>query len=236
MKSSIFQPHHDDAHRRTSMVLLLGLLLSSTTICYIDRQVLSVSAPLLRTQFKMSNLGYSEVLFAFILAYAIFSPIAGRFIDRIGTRLGLAYSVVFWSLASMLHAASVGPWSLGTFRFLLGVGEAGNYPACVKTVAEQVPAERRALATGVFNVGAGLGAVIAPPFVVWLILHHGWRTAFLVPGVLGFLWVLGWLSFQHTRWLPQSVETLRRDSLEPTVESVGYDGGDSSAIGKCTPS
>ncbi len=141
----------------------------------------------------MSNFDYSEVVFAFLLAYAIFSPIVGRFIDRIGTRVGLALAVVFWSVASALHAAARGPLSLAIFRFMLGVGEAGNFPACVKIVAEQIPAESRTLATGIFNIGAGLGAIVAPPLVAWLILTWGWQAAFLVTGSFGFLCVLGWL-------------------------------------------
>lgn len=214
-------PVGNDHRGITPLVLLFALLLCSTTICYIDRQVLSISAPLLRTRFSMSNLGYSEVVFAFLLAYAIFSPLVGRLIDRIGTQLGLALAVIFWSIASMLHAMAIGPLSLGLFRFLLGVGEAGNFPACVKIVAEQVPSELRALATGVFNVGAGLGAVVAPPLVVWLILRWGWQASFLATGSIGLVWVLAWLLLHRSPWRPLSPGTLRRGSIESTADTAG---------------
>jgi ACS family hexuronate transporter-like MFS transporter len=181
--------------RKVSTVLLLALLLFSTTITYVDRQALSIAAPFLRAQFNMSNLNYSEVLIAFLLAYALFQPVMGRFIDWIGTRPGMALAAIFWSVASILHATAGSTFSFGVFRFLVGVGEAGNFPGCVKIVAEQIPAELRALATGVFNAGAGLGAIVAPPLVAWLIEIWGWQAAFLATGGIGFLWVLAWLLF-----------------------------------------
>jgi ACS family hexuronate transporter-like MFS transporter len=202
--ASIVLPDPSHLSGNTSIVLLLTLLLFSTTISYIDRQALSIAAPFLRSRFNMSNLNYSEVLFAFLLAYALFHPIMGRFIDWIGTRLGMALAIIFWSVASMLHATASGMWSFGFFRFLLGIGEAGNFPGCIKVVAEQIPADFRALATGVFNAGAGVGAIIAAPLVAWLIIISGWRATFLITGSLGFLWVLAWLLlYRLTRRQPE---------------------------------
>ncbi|MBZ5516963.1 MAG: MFS transporter, partial [Acidobacteriia bacterium] len=165
-------------------------------------------APFLRSRFNMSNFNYSQVLFVFLFAYGLFHPVMGRFIDWIGPRLGLAFSVIFWSVASMLHATARGVFSFGVFRFLLGVGAAGNFPGCVKIVAEQIPADLRALATGVFNVGAGLGAIIAPPLVAWLVMVYGWQAPFLATGGIGFLWVLVWLLFYRPGRFPAGAKAV----------------------------
>jgi MFS transporter, ACS family, hexuronate transporter len=190
---SIALPARSHLSSGMQTVVLLALLLFLTTVSYIDRQVLSIAAPVLRTRFSMSDFNYSEVLSAFLVSYAFFQPVMGRFIDWIGTRVGLALGVIFWSAVSMLHATARSAFSFGVCRFMLGVGEAGNLPGCVRVVAEQVPAELRSLATGIFNVGAGLGAIVAPPLVAWLITTWGWQVAFLATGSIGFLWLPAWL-------------------------------------------
>jgi ACS family hexuronate transporter-like MFS transporter len=178
--------------------LMIGLAFLATVINYLDRQTLSVVAPVLRDQFQMSNVAYSRVVFAFMLAYTIMNGVSGPLIDRLGTRRGYALCIFWWSGASVLHAFSTNAWTLGLYRFLLGMGEAGNWPAAVKVVAEWFPTKERALASGIFNSGSSIGAVVAPPVVAWITLQFGWRQAFLLVGVSGFIWLLLWGAFYRT--------------------------------------
>jgi MFS transporter, ACS family, hexuronate transporter len=177
---------------------MIGLVFWATVINYLDRQTLSVAAPVIREQFHMSNVEYSRVVFAFMLAYTIANGISGPLIDRLGTRLGYAVTIAWWSASAILHAIATGPVSLGLYRFLLGIGEAGNWPAGVKVVSEWFPAEERALAAGIFNTGSSVGAILAPPVVAWILLSFGWPAAFLSIGMLGFLWLLIWWPVYHT--------------------------------------
>lgn len=173
--------------------IMISFAFCATVINYLDRQTLSVSAPVLRDRFHMSNMEYSYVLFAFLLAYTIMNGVSGTLIDRIGTRVGYAACVAWWSAAAVLHALVRGPLSLGFFRFLLGMGEAGNWPAGVKVVAEWFPERERALASGVFNSGSAVGAILAPPIIAFILLKLGWRAAFAFVGAIGFVWLLLWL-------------------------------------------
>src|ERR1700710_2526861 len=134
----------------------------ATLINYLDRQALSVGAPPLRGRFHMDNVAYSRVVFAFLLAYTIMNGVSGPLIDRLGTRLGYALCIAWWSTAAILHAFSRGPWTLGLFRFLLGGGEAGNWPAAIRIVAEWFPKGERAMASGIFNSGSAAGSILAP--------------------------------------------------------------------------
>jgi len=177
---------------------MIGLVFWATVINYLDRQTLSVAAPVLREQFHMSNVVYSRVVFAFMLAYTIANGISGPLIDRLGTRVGYAVTIAWWSVSAILHAFATGPVSLGVYRFLLGMGEAGNWPAGVKVVSEWFPAEERALAAGIFNTGSSVGAILAPPVVAWILLTYGWPSAFLSIGVLGLLWLLIWWPVYRT--------------------------------------
>ncbi|MFA6185649.1 MAG: MFS transporter [Phycisphaerae bacterium] len=193
---------------------IAGLLLFATTINYLDRQTLSVAAPVLRDLFKMSNTDYSHIVQAFLLAYMVMMPISGRIIDWMGTRWGFCLSVVWWSIANILtaFAGSVGGFSV--CRFLLGVGEAGNFPASIKTISEWFPSRERALATGIFNMGAGFGAIIAPPLIGVLIIYYGWQAGFIVTGLVGFIWVIAWLLLfqapeKHPRLSPAEFAYIR---------------------------
>ena len=170
---------------------MISLAFFATVVNYLDRQALSVVAPRLRVEFSMSNTEYGRVLFAFMLAYTIMNGFSGLMIDRLGTRLGYALCMLWWSAATLLHALARGVWSLGLFRFLLGLGEAGNWPAGVKVVAEWFPERERALASGIFNSGSAIGAILAPPAIVWIVLRFGWPASFLAVGVSGFS---GWRS------------------------------------------
>lgn len=172
---------------------MMAFAFSATAINYLDRQSLSVAAPLLRVQFHMSDIGYSRVLFAFLLAYTVMNGLSGIVIDRLGTRLGYAIFVGWWSLSSFLQTFAYSTLSLGIFRFFLGLGEAGNWPAAAKLVAEWFPPEERSFASGLFNSGSAAGAILAPPLIVLLVLRFGWRASFVCVSSLGFIWLLGWL-------------------------------------------
>jgi ACS family hexuronate transporter-like MFS transporter len=177
---------------------MISLVFAATVINYVDRQTLSVLAPVLREEFGMSNVDYSRVVSAFMVAYTIMNGVSGPLIDRVGTRIGYALSVAWWSGASILQAFAVGGVSLGATRFLLGMGEAGNWPAGIRVVAEWFPARERSLASGIFNSGSAMGALIATPLVVFLSLRFGWRSAFVAVGLSGFLWLVAWWMIYET--------------------------------------
>src|SRR5579863_364157 len=182
--------------------LMISFAFWATVINYLDRQTLSVAAPVLRDQFHMSNVGYSRVVFAFLLAYTLSNGVSGPVIDRLGTRLGYALCMVWWSVAALLHAFATGGLSLGIYRFLLGIGEAGNWPAGVKVATEHFPAHERALASGIFNSGSAVGAILAPPIVVYIISTLGWPAAFAMTGITGFVWLLFWWPIYRTPTAP----------------------------------
>ena len=177
---------------------MIALVFWATVINYLDRQTLSVAAPVLRDQFHLSNTDYSRILFAFLLAYTIMNGLSGPIIDRLGTRIGYAACMAWWSAAALLHGLARGPLSLGAFRFLLGIGEAGNWPAGVKVVGEWFPEKERALASGFFNSGSAVGAILAPPIVAYVLLHLGWQAAFVMVGAAGFLWLAVWMPVYRT--------------------------------------
>jgi MFS transporter, ACS family, hexuronate transporter len=177
---------------------MISLAFWATAINYLDRQTLSVAAPTLRAEFHMSNTAYSRVVFGFLLAYTIMNGLSGPLIDRLGTRLGYALCAAWWSAAALLHAFARGAIGLGAYRFLLGMGEAGNWPAAVKVVAEWFPERERALAAGIFNSGASVGAILAPPLVAWLLIRFGWREAFVFVGLSGFVWLVFWIWIYRT--------------------------------------
>ncbi len=157
-----------------------------------DRQILGILAPTLGQELGWNEREYGHIVTAFQAAYALGLVGFGRWIDRIGTRRGYAISIFAWSIAAMGHALARGVFGFGVARFALGLGEAGNFPAAVKAVAEWFPRRERAMATGLFNSGANVGAVLAPLAVPWLTLQFGWRMAFLVLGAIGFLWLIFW--------------------------------------------
>ncbi len=173
--------------------VICALLFFATTINYVDRAVLGVLAPTLRTQIGWNDQHYGYINSAFTLAYAIGYLFAGWLIDRIGTRLGFALSLIVWSLAAAGHALARTAFGFGVARFALGIGESGNFPAAIKTVAEWFPKKERALATGIFNAGSNVGAVLAPAVVPWIALTWHWQAAFIFTGLAGLIWVAFWL-------------------------------------------
>jgi ACS family hexuronate transporter-like MFS transporter len=178
--------------------VMLAFAFLATVINYLDRQTLSVLAPVLLERFKISATTYSHIIFAFMLAYPVMNGVSGPLLDRLGTKLGYALTIAWWSAAEILHAFSAGALSLGIFRFLLGVGEAGNYPAGVKVIGEWFPPQERSLASGLFNSGAAIGAMLAPPLLAWTVLEMGWQASFVIVGALGFVWLGAWIVFYRT--------------------------------------
>jgi ACS family hexuronate transporter-like MFS transporter len=173
--------------------VICALLLLGTTKNYMDRWALAGLKTTLQHDLGWSEIDYGNLVFAFQAAYAVGMLAAGRFIDRLGTRAGYAIVMVFWSVASMAHAAGTAFWSFLAARVALGLGEAGVFPASIKAVAEWFPKKERALATGIFNAGTNIGVIVAGLFVPWVTLRLGWRWAFVVVGALGFAWLALWL-------------------------------------------
>jgi ACS family hexuronate transporter-like MFS transporter len=172
---------------------IAGLLFLSTVINYMDRQNLSILARTIQDDLHISDLQYSYVVQAFLLAYTLSYLVAGRLTDYFGTRISMAFFVVWWAIADMSTSLSRGLLSLGCFRFLLGVGEPGNYTAAPKAVSEWFPPKERGLVIGIYTAGATLGATLAPPLIAFLGSRFHWRAVFLFTGSLGLLWVIPWL-------------------------------------------
>jgi ACS family hexuronate transporter-like MFS transporter len=203
--------------------VICALLLFGTTKNYMDRQVLGVLKTTLQHDLGWNEIDYSNLVFAFQASYAFGMIVVGRLIDRLGTRLGYALAMVFWSLASMGHALGSSFTSFIIARSSLGFGEAGVFPASIKTVAEWFPKKERALATGIFNAGTNAGAIITPLTVPWITIHWGWRWAFLITGALGFVWLIFWLLLyrkpeEHSRVSKAELDYIRSDPQEPTAK------------------
>ena len=200
-----------------------AMLLAATTINYIDRQVLGVLAPFLQDEIGWSEIQYGYIVMAFQGAYAIGLLCAGALIDRFGTRIGYALAISVWSLAAMGHALAASVAGFVVARFLLGLGEAGNFPAAIKTVAEWFPRRERAFAVGIFNAGSNIGAIVAPLMVPIVAAAWGWQAAFLCTGVLSAAWLVTWLVFyrtpdQHPKLSAAELAHIRSDPPEPAVK------------------
>jgi ACS family hexuronate transporter-like MFS transporter len=174
---------------------ICALLFFATTINYIDRSVLGILAPSLQDEIGWTEREYGSIVGYFTLAYGLGFLFAGRVMDRIGVRWGYAGYLVAWSLAAMSHALARTPFGFSMARFALGLGESGNFPAAVKTVAEWFPRRERSFATGVFNAGSNVGAILTPMVVPWLAINWGWRSAFVATGALGLVWLIAWFAF-----------------------------------------
>jgi len=195
------QPHTVDSPLKTSLKANVGryrwvicsLLFFATTVNYVDRSVLGVLAPTLRAEIGWTDQHYGYISGAFTLAYAIGYLFAGWLIDKIGTRIGYTLYLAVWSVAAAAHGLARSAFDFGLARFCLGIGESGNFPAALKTVAEWFPKKERALATGIFNAGTNVGAVVAPLVVPWIALHWHWQAAFVITGLIGLSWIALWL-------------------------------------------
>jgi ACS family hexuronate transporter-like MFS transporter len=229
--------------------VICALLFFAATINYVDRQVIGILKPDLQTQFGWSDERiYASIVFSFQLAYAIGFIFAGRIMDRLGTRAGFALAIVLWSIAAIAHAtADLAPgltlpvfnldantgFSIVTLvgaaagfavaRFALGLGESGNFPASIKTVAEWFPKKERALATGIFNAGTNVGALVTPLVVPWIAVTYGWQWAFILTGAIGFLWLIFWLRVYrhpeaHPRLSKEELAYIRSDPPDSAVK------------------
>src|SRR6476646_10050115 len=199
---------------------ICALLFFATTINYIDRQVIGILGPTLQRDLGWNEQQFADVVSWFTIAYAIGFLFAGRIMDRFGTRRGFAGSVIVWSLSAMGMALARTAGGFSFARFLLGLGESGNFPASIKTVAEWFPSRERALATGVFNAGSNVGAIITPILVPWIALSWGWRPAFIATGALGFIWLIPWLMIyrpprEHPKCGPAELAHIASEPVEP---------------------
>ena len=177
---------------------IVCLLFLATVISYIDRQTMAIAAPVIAKEFNLSNEEIGRILSSFLFAYGAGQLVAGRVLDLIGSRIGLALSIAWWSLANMFTAAVTRPWGFSVLRFMLGIGESGNFPGGVKVVSEWFPSHERAFAGGLFTSGGSIGAIVAAPLVATLIHYWGWRTAFIATGSLGFVWLAFWIYLYDT--------------------------------------
>ncbi len=202
---------------------ICALLFFATTINYIDRQVLSILARDLQAAIGWSEVGYGYIVTAFQGAYALGLLLAGRLMDWLGARAGYTLAIIFWSLAAIGHAIARSAFGFGLARAALGLGEGGNFPAAIKTVAEWFPKKERALATGIFNAGTNVGAVIAPLTVPWIALTFGWQWAFILTGAIGLLWLIFWLPLyrrpeEHPRLLAEELAHIQSDPPDPQAK------------------
>ncbi|MBL7875284.1 MAG: MFS transporter [Cyclobacteriaceae bacterium] len=172
---------------------IIGLIFLATLINYIDRSSLGIMWPSISKDLGMDKNDYALILNVFMISYAVGQSVFGRLLDKIGTRVGFVISISVWGVATMLHAVARGILSFSFFRIVLGVGEAGNWPGAVKSNAEWFPAKERAFAQGIFNAGASIGSVVAPPLIAILWVGFGWKVTFIIVGILGLLWVIPWL-------------------------------------------
>ena len=200
---------------------IVALLFAATTINYADRQVLGILAPTLSAELHWSESDYGAIVSWFSLAYGIGLLVMGRLIDWLGVRRGFSLSVVVWSIAAACHALARGVTGFSVARAALGVGESGNFPAALKAVAAWFPKQERALATGIFNAGTNVGAIVAPLIVPWIALNWGWRSAFLVTGAIGVLWLVAWLAIyrepeDHAGLSPSEFAHIRSGTAEPS--------------------
>ena len=231
--------------------VICALLFFAATVNYIDRQVIGILKPTLAAEFGWTEIDYGWIVFAFQTAYAIGLLFVGNLMDKIGTKKGFSLSIIVWSIGAMLHAWAVpmGLAALGilTFiatqlgysaaaigfsasvigfiiaRFILGIGEAGNFPASIKTVAEWFPKKERALATGIFNSGTNIGALATPLIVPWIAVTYGWYEAFIITGLIGFIWLGFWLVMyrkpeEHPTLSKAELDYIQSDPPEPTVK------------------
>jgi ACS family hexuronate transporter-like MFS transporter len=190
---------------------IVALLFFATTVNYIDRQVIGILKPFIASDLGWNEADYGYIVTAFQVAYAIGLITTGRFLDKFGTRIGYLWAIVVWSLAGMAHAAARGVASFAAARFALGIGESANFPAAVKSVAEWFPKKERAFATGLFNSGSTVGAIVAPVIVSGITLTFGWQWAFIITGALGFIWVFFWLASYQ---VPQKHPKVSREELQ----------------------
>ena len=196
-----------------------GILFASTVINYIDRQTLSILAPYLKQDYHWTNVDYANIAIAFRIAYSIGQTVCGRLMDRVGTRRGLTISVTWYSIVSLMTSLANGISSFALFRFLLGAGESANWPGASKAVSEWFPKRERGLAAAFYDSGSSVGGAVAPFLILPVYFRWGWRVAFVIPGMLGFLWLIGWRWLYHVpQEHPRISDAERQMILDETQE------------------
>jgi ACS family hexuronate transporter-like MFS transporter len=203
---------------------ICAMLFYATTVNYMDRQVLGILSPTLQHSIGWTETQYGYIIAAFQIAYAAGLLVAGRVIDRVGTRMGYAIVMAVWSFAAASHALARTPFGFGIARFFLGLGESGNFPAALKTIAEWFPRKERSLAAGIFNSGANLGAILAPLLIPFITVRLGWPYAFLATSAFSLVWLIIWLTFyrkpsEHPRLTPAELNFIQSDPIE-SVHSI----------------
>jgi ACS family hexuronate transporter-like MFS transporter len=201
-----------------------GILFASTVINYIDRQTLSILAPYLKQEYHWTNVDYANIAIAFRIAYSIGQSVCGRLMDRVGTRRGLTISVTWYSIVSVLTSLANSTFSFGVFRFLLGAGESANWPGASKAVSEWFPKRERGLAAAFYDSGSSVGGAVAPFLILPVYLRWGWRVAFVIPGLLGFLWLIAW---RRLYYLPQEhprISDAERQMILAETQESATDG------------
>jgi len=201
---------------------IAALLFLSSVINYIDRQTLSVVAPMLTRELHMSPIDYANVLQAFLVTYTLMYLGSGFLVDRWGTRFSLSAFMSFWSVSNMLHAFARTALQLGFFRAMLGLGEPGNYMAGFKAISEWYPPKEKAFVNGLLNGGSAVGAIIAAPLIVWLMVQFSWQAAFVITGALGFLWLAAWLILYR---LPEEHPWITPEELALVRTGTGTEPG-----------
>ncbi len=214
---------------------IIGLVCLATIINYIDRSALAIMWPDISKDLDMSKSDYALILNVFLVAYAVGQSVSGKMFDKIGTRAGFVVSITIWGLATALHALAKGVLSFSFFRVLLGLGEAGNWPGAVKSNAEWFPTKERALAQGIFNSGAAMGSIVAPPLIAIVWVAIGWKMTFVLLGLLGILWVIPWLIFNKAlpekhSWITEEERNYIKAGLEQKKEEDEKLGLSMSAI------
>src|SRR5213075_3472323 len=219
---------------------IAALIFFATLINFIDRLTISIQAPVIITQLHLTNLQFAKLTTWFLVAYTVSQGVSGKVYDRIGPRRGFTISILIWSLAACAHAFARGLVSLSSFRFILGIGEAGNWPGAARVIAEWFPVRQRAIGMGIFNSGVCVGSIIAPPLIVWLQLTFGWQATFLFTGSLGFIWLTLWLLFyespeRHRAITPEEYALIKEDqpgrSILVGAALVAARGGQGAARG-----
>lgn len=203
--------------------VIVALLFAATAINYVDRQMIGLLKPTLEAEFGWHETTYANIVFYFQLAYAIGYIVFGNIVDRIGARLGYAAAFVIWTAAHMLHGAVHSVFGFGAVRFMLGIGESGNFPAGLKAVTEWFPKKERAFATGIFNAGANVGAIITPLIVPALTIAYGWRAAFVITGAASLIWLVAWLALyrrprESTRVSAGELAYIESDAADPVAK------------------
>src|SRR6266550_4586191 len=206
---------------------ICALLFFATTINYVDRQVIGILSKDLQGALHWSEIDYGNIVAAFNAAYALGLLVVGRLIDRFGTKIGYAAALIIWSIAAMSHALARSAFGFGVARAALGVGESGNFPAAIKTTAEWFPKKERAFATGIFNAGSNVGAIVAPLTVPWIAINYGWQWAFILTGAIGLVWIAFWIPLYarpeaHPRLSKAELAHIQSDPPDPPGAKVPW--------------